>query len=232
MEISKYIKFPTSTQPWPYNLCVRRKRPLRRCGVSYHWNGNRLDGIRKLFMNPSFGHSWHVQIITLRVSFSLNTNGKKDRQFEPSKWKKKMNSYNTKNETNINENEKATEEKLNGIENWKWNRWKFVCDGYISNGCKSLLLLKFFFFGRFGSTTAPKSIVLVPINLFLKLRHGFRWDYTANSVLCMTLTSKFSQLKFALFSWLHKTDCEHSSEMVFFCFCGAIICMCSKLPLW
>lgn len=44
-----------------------------------------LDCIRKPFMNPILGalhfeYSWHVRIITLRVSFSLNANGKEDRR--------------------------------------------------------------------------------------------------------------------------------------------------------
>lgn len=43
------------------------------------------DYIRKPFMNPILGalhfeHSWHVQIITLRVSFSSNAIGKKVRR--------------------------------------------------------------------------------------------------------------------------------------------------------
>lgn len=75
-------------------LAKRNRRAIIMTAHTYIQKGNShtiepkwsiLDCIRKPFMNPILGalhfeYSWHVRIITLRVSFSLNANGKEDRR--------------------------------------------------------------------------------------------------------------------------------------------------------
>lgn len=85
----EWIKFLETYEPWTYGFLAKETVVARwrhqhtHVVVEPKWNIS--DYIRKPFMNPILGalhfeHSWHVQIITLRVSFSLNAIGKKDRR--------------------------------------------------------------------------------------------------------------------------------------------------------